>query len=194
MKMAEPKQEKETKKAEQKQEPKQEIKKLISDKSAATKQEGRRIVRLLSTDIDGSLPLERALRRIKGIGFMFARSVCITMNVDGKKKIGVMSEQELKSVEEFLKQPNLPTWMMNRRKDPETGKNVHLTMSQLDFKRKEDINVMKRIRSYKGIRHELGQPVRGQRTRSTFRSQKSVGVMKKRAMPAKGARPPEAKK
>ena len=157
------------------------------------KTEGKRIVRILSTDIDGSLPLERALRKIKGISFMFARATCIAMNIDGKKKIGIMAEQEIKSVEEFIKQPKLPQWMLNRRKDPELGTDLHLTMSNLDLKRREDINVMKRIRSYKGIRHELGQPVRGQRTRSTFRTQKSVGVAKKKDMPAK-AKPAEGKK
>jgi small subunit ribosomal protein S13 len=150
-----------------------------------SKFEGKRIVRIMSTDIDGTMPLERALRKIKGISFMFARSVCIATNADGKKKIGLMADQEIKNIEEFIKQPKLPAWMLNRRKDPETGLDGHLTMSNLDLKRREDINLMKRIRSYKGIRHESGQPVRGQRTRSTFRTQKTVGVAKKKAMPAK---------
>jgi small subunit ribosomal protein S13 len=155
---------------------------------------GRRIVRVLATDIDGNLPVERALRKIKGISFMFSRSTCIAMNIDGKRKIGLLGEQEVRSIEEFIRNPKLPAWMLNRRADPETGLDGHLTMSGLDLRRREDINTMKRIRSYKGIRHELGQPVRGQRTRSTFRTQKSVGVQKKKAMPAKGAAPKEAKK
>jgi len=155
---------------------------------------GRRIVRILSTDIDGSLPLERALRKVKGVSFMFARATCIAMNADGRKKIGVMADHEIKAVEEFLRQPQLPAWMVNRRKDPETGANLHLTMSALDLKRREDVNTMKRTRSYKGIRHELGQPVRGQRTRSTFRTNKTIGVSKKKAQPARAAKPAEAKK
>ncbi len=168
----------------------------IDIRSPEVKSEGRRIVRILATDIDGSLPLERALRKIKGISFMFARATCIATGTDGKKKIGIMGEQEIKTVEEFIKQPKLPQWMLNRRKDPEAGTDMHLTMSSLDLRRREDINTMKRMRSYKGIRHESGQPVRGQRTRSTFRTQKSVGVAKKKAMPAKAAapKPAEAKK
>lgn len=156
--------------------------------------EGKRIVRLLATDIDGSLPVRRALRRIKGISFMFANAVCTAMNLDGNKKIGTMSDQELKAVEEFIKAPKLPVWMLNRRKDPESGQDLHLTMANLDLRRRDDINLMKRIRSYKGVRHETGQPVRGQRTRSTFRTQKTVGVMKKKAMAAKAAKPAEGKK
>lgn len=165
------------------------------DVKQEVKYEGKRIVRVMSTDIDGSLSLERALRKIKGIDFMFARSVCLAMNFDRKKRIGTMSDSELKMLEDFIRQPKLPSWMLNRRKDPETGGDNHLTMSQLDLKRKEDINLMKRMRSYKGIRHELGQPVRGQRTRSTFRVNKTVGVMKKKSTPAKaGTTKQEAKK
>ena len=45
----------------------------------------------------------------------------------------------------------------------------------------EDINLMKKIRSYKGIRHERGQKVRGQRTKSTGRTGTTVGVKRKTA-------------
>jgi len=162
----------------------------IEMKTPDAKSEGKRIVRILATDIDGAMPLERALRKIKGISFMFARATCIATGTDGKKKIGIMSEQDIKAIEEFIKQPKLPQWMLNRRKDPEAGTDMHLTMSSLDLRRREDINTMKRMRSYKGIRHESGQPVRGQRTRSTFRTQKSVGVAKKKAMPAKAGAAP----
>ena len=48
------------------------------------------------------------------------------------------------------------------------------------MKREFDIKRMKKIKSYKGARHSAGQPVRGQRTRSHFRSRgKAVGVTKK---------------
>lgn len=153
------------------------------------KTETRRIVRILATDIDGNLPLERALRRIKGVSFMVSRAVCLKTGIDRKKKIGQMKEEDVKSIENAIKSYNLPRWMLNRRKDIETGKDMHIVMSELDIKKRDDINLLKRIHSYKGVRHELGQPVRGQRTRSTFRTQKSVGVAKKKAMPAKAAAP-----
>ncbi len=40
---------------------------------------------------------------------------------------------------------------------------------------------MKMIRCYRGIRHEQGQKVRGQRTRSNGRTGLTVGVTKKAA-------------
>ena len=157
-----------------------------------TKQETRRIVRIMTTDIDGSLSLERALRKVKGIRFMFAKSVCTATGMDPKKKIGHMADSDIKAVEAFIKNPQLPTWMKNRRRDPETGADMHLTMADLDLKKRDDINSLRKMRAYKGIRHELGQPVRGQRTRSSFRTQKTVGVSRKNIQQAAKAKPKAA--
>ena len=145
----------------------------------------KKIVRLLATDLDGELTVRRALRRVKGIGFMFSRAICKISGVDPEKKIGSLNEEELKKLENCVKNPtaegNFPKWLLNRRKDMESGKYIHLVGSALDLRTREDINLLKRIRSYKGIRHELGLPVRGQRTRSSFRTQRTVGVTKKTA-------------
>ncbi|KHO48039.1 MAG: small subunit ribosomal protein S13 [archaeon GW2011_AR5] len=161
----------------------------------APKQETqRRIVRVMTTDIDGSLSVERALRKIKGVSFMFSKSVCTATGIDRRKKIGLLSEAEVKTIEGFIKKPQLPKWMLNRRKEPENGDDAHLTMADLDFRKREDINTLRRIRAYKGIRHELGQPVRGQRTRSSFRTQKTVGVSRKSIQQASKPKPKEEKK
>ena len=156
--------------------------------------ETKKIVRILYTDVNGSLGTERAIRKIKGISFMFSRNLCVSLGMDSRKKVGDLSDDEIKRIESFIKEPAFPGWMMNRRKDYETGKDLHAVMSDLDLKKREDINTLRRIRAYKGVRHEMGQPVRGQRTRSSFRTQKSVGVSKKKAMPAKAAPAAEKKK
>jgi|SRR3989344_9075963 len=155
-------------------------------------QETRRIVRVMTTDVDGNLSVERGLRKIKGVRFMFARATCIAMGIDPRRKLGDFSDPEIKSIEAFIREPQLPAWMLNRRKDPETGMNGHVTMAGLDLKRRDDINTMRRLRTYKGIRHEMGQPVRGQRTRSSFRTHSSVGVTKKKIQQA--AKPAPEKK
>ncbi|MCX6815987.1 MAG: 30S ribosomal protein S13 [Candidatus Aenigmarchaeota archaeon] len=144
----------------------------------------RRIVRIMSTDIDGNLPVRRALRKIKGISFMFSNAVYTTTGIDKDKKVGTMTEQEIKQLEGFITNPKTYPWLLNRRKDVETGTDMHITMANLDLKKREDINMLKKIRAYKGVRHELGQPARGQRTRSSFRTSKTVGVSKKRIMAA----------
>ncbi|MBI4014586.1 MAG: 30S ribosomal protein S13 [Candidatus Aenigmarchaeota archaeon] len=154
-------------------------------KEAGTKETARRIVRFLDTDIDGSLQTARAIRKIKGIGFVFSRISCQRAGVPESKKLGELGAAELKSLQDVIIAHDFPPFLLNRQKDMDTGKDIHLTRVPLEFTQKEDINLMKRIRSYKGVRHEMGQPVRGQSTRSTFRTQKTVGVSKKAVKEAK---------
>ncbi|MGZ7094973.1 MAG: 30S ribosomal protein S13, partial [Methanobacterium sp.] len=78
---------------------------------------------------------------------------------------------------------NIPDWMLNRRNDYETGETGHLIESDLLMTLREDLNRLKKTRSYKGRRHEVGLPVRGQRTKSTFRKGSSVGVRRRRGRP-----------
>lgn len=44
------------------------------------------------------------------------------------------------------------------------------------------------MRAYRGVRHQHGLPVRGQRTRGSFRKNKTVGVQKKKAMAARAGK------
>jgi len=80
---------------------------------------------------------------------------------------------------------NLPEWLFNRQKDMETGKNLHFTGSDLVLQTKTDIDLMKATKSWKGYRHSYGLKVRGQRTRTTGRKGKAIGVKKKRVMGGK---------
>ena len=165
-------------------------------KPTETKTETRKIVRFLATDISGDLAVGRALRRIPGISFMSANAILEKTGVDGKKKIGAMGGEEIKKLEAFVKSlgkgGELPAWLLNRRKDLDSGSDIHVYGSELSLRKMEDINLVKRMRAYKGIRHEFGLPVRGQRTRSSFRTQKTVGVAKKKLLAA--AKPKEEKK
>ena len=72
----------------------------------------------------------------------------------------------------------VPAWMTNRPKDVYTGEAKHLLGPDVTMARDDDVNMMRKIRCYKGIRHETGQKVRGQRTKSTGRTGATVGVKK----------------
>jgi len=138
-----------------------------------TKQEFRHIVRISNTDLDGNKRIFMALRKIKGINFMMANAVCSVAGINKMKKTGELSEEEVKKIEEVIKNPKeLPSWMFNRKRDPETGKNIHLISAELDFVNENDIKIMKKIKCYRGVRHMFGLPVRGQRTKSNFRKNK----------------------
>jgi small subunit ribosomal protein S13 len=149
----------------------------------------KKIIRILATDIDGDMPIINALRRIRGISFMFANAVCNSLDIDKKRKLKDMGEEEIKSMENFINKPDMPSWLLNRRHDIETGNDMHITKTDIDMRKREDINILRRIRAYRGVRHEQGQPVRGQRTRSSFRTQKTVGVIKKNARQAPAKKP-----
>ena len=147
------------------------------------------IIRFAETNLDGSKSVQDAIRRIDGISFMLSNAITKHCGFTGKK-LGQLSESEMKRLEEAIANPHsagIPEWMFNRRNEPLTAKNRHLTASQLDFTHKMDINELKKMKCYRGVRHIQGQPVRGQRTRSSFRKGKSVGVKRQKAAPAAAA-------
>ena len=150
------------------------------------KQEIKHLVRIANTDLDGSKKLYHALTKIKGISFVFANMVCNLANVDKTKKTGLLSEQEVSRLNDVIKTPgkfNAPSWILNRRKDYETNEDNHLLGPDLKFTQENDIKRLKKIKSYRGVRHSGGLPVRGQRTKSNFRKNKgkgSLGVKRKK--------------
>ena len=80
-----------------------------------------------------------------------------------------------------------PIWFLNRRKDPETGKDIHLFTSDIEFTIRNDIERERISGSWRGYRHMFGLKVRGQRTRTTGRKGGAVGVAKGgKIMPTKG--------
>ena len=154
------------------------------------------LVRIAMTDIPGKIAVYAGLTRVKGISWTISSAVCKKLNIDKKRKISTLSEQEIEKITSFIKNPQLPSGLLNRRKDFETGVDKHLITTELDLSREFDVRRMKKIRSYKGVRHMLGQPVRGQRTRAHFRKGRSVGVTrtKVKSAAASSAAKPGAKK
>jgi small subunit ribosomal protein S13 len=142
----------------------------------------RAIVRVANTDLDGEKPLLRALKGVKGISHSMSKAICNASGFGPNAKLGSLTDKDIEKLEEIIKNPakfGIPVWMINRRKDIETGQDLHLTGADLDVARKFDIQKMVDLKTWKGFRHMLGQPVRGQRTRSSFRGGRIVGVVRK---------------
>ena len=141
-----------------------------------------KIIRILSKDIEGGMTVYAGLAKIKGVSWGFSNASCHVMKIDKKRKIGSLSQEEIKKISEFIKNPSLPKFLLNRNSDFKTGENKHLTGGDLELQKEFDIKRLKQIKSYRGYRHVLGLPSRGQRTRSNFRKNrgKSVGIKKKR--------------
>ncbi len=147
----------------------------------------RYIVRIVGKDLDGNLPICRALMGIDGISNRTAKAIGIVFekntDISYDTKLGQIPEEKDKILEDIILNPEkhgLPGWILNRQKDFESGQDIHLVMGELDFSLRKDIQRLSEIKSYRGLRHGWGVTVRGQRTRSTHRGKGPVvGVMKK---------------
>ena len=144
----------------------------------------RHIVRICGTDLDGSKKLAYGLAKISGVGINFARAVAKVAGISPNLRIGMLTDEQVKKIEEIINNPeksDIPSFMFNRRKDLETGLDKHLYGSDLAIRWKMDIDFLKALKCWRGVRHSLGLKVRGQKTRTTGRKGKTVGVRKKRA-------------
>jgi len=139
--------------------------------------------RKIRAQVDGNAQVEHALAQIRGIGRRFAQVIVKVAAINPNLRIGAIPEKDLNKLEEIIINPvenGVPTWMVNRPKDLRTGDHLHIIGNKLEIKVKRDVERMKKMKNYKGVRHHLGLKVRGQKTKSTGRHGLVVGVMRKR--------------
>lgn len=140
------------------------------------------IVRIANTDLDGEKPAVTALTGVKGVGTRVAEIVIKKIGYPQNKKIGLMTDAEVEELEEVLTElwEHAPEWFLNRQKDWESGEDIHELSTDLEMTHRDDINRLRMIRCYRGMRHESGHKVRGQRTHSNGRSGLTLGVSRKK--------------
>jgi|TARA_Y100000310_G_scaffold167546_2_gene167430 small subunit ribosomal protein S13 len=141
-----------------------------------------KIIRIMSKDIGGNMKVYAGLTKIKGISWSFSNAICKILKISKNEKIGDLDKDEIKKISDFIKNPEMPPYIINRRMDFETGENKHLTGSDLELQNEFDVKRLRKIKSYKGYRHAAKLTVRGQRTRGNFRKNraKGVGIKKKK--------------
>ncbi|MCX7917856.1 MAG: 30S ribosomal protein S13 [bacterium] len=124
------------------------------------------MARVLGVEIPDNKKVKIALRYIYGIGDKRAEEIVINTGVDGEKRVKELSEEELGKITSFIQK----NYKIEGDLKQEIAQNI---------RRLIDINC------YKGIRHKLSLPVRGQRTRSNARTRKgprrTVGVVRDKA-------------
>ena len=158
---------------------------MEENKQEKSKDDFRHIVRIANTDLKGERHLDIALKGIKGVNFMFSNLVCVLSGIDPKKTVGHLTDDEIKKIDDIMNDPakfGAPVWMFNRRKDSEDGSMKHVISADLTFIQDNDIKMMRKMKSYRGVRHSVGLPTRGQRTKANFRKNKGkvhLGVRKK---------------
>lgn len=125
------------------------------------------MARLLGVEIPNDKRVVIALTYIHGIGIKTSKTILVATNISEDTRVKDLKDTDLKRLYDYIDK-NVPT----------EGK-----VKQQNFR---NIKRLKDIRSYRGIRHKLGLPVRGQNTRANTRTRKgkstAVGGLKKKAV------------
>jgi len=145
-------------------------------------EEFKHIVRIAGVDIDGAKPLEHALQSVKGIGPTLSCIICDRLGEDRREKLGNLSDATIEKLSDIVENAEkyFPSFLLNHRNESQTGSDFHVVSSDHIATQRDDIEFLKRIRCYRGIRHDRGLKVRGQRTKSNGRKGLSVGVSKQK--------------
>merc|ERR1712199_105957 len=130
--------------------------------------EFQHILRVLNTNIDGRHKVPFAITAIRGIGRRFANIICKKAEIE---KIATIINRPLQFI---------PPWMVNRTKDIKDGKTTHVCANNLDSKLRDSLERLWKIKAHRGLRHGWGLRVRGQKTCTTGRKGRTVGVARKK--------------
>lgn len=137
------------------------------------------LIRILGRDIPGNKKIYPSLTRLKGVSWSVSNVICKQLKLDKDQKLSELKKDQLMQIEKTLKNFEAPEFLKNRRSDLTTGESKHVSGIDLEMTKDFDIKRLKKIKSYRGMRHSYNLPSRGQRTRSHFRGKgKAVGVKK----------------
>ena len=123
------------------------------------------MARLLGVDIPNRKKVEYSLRYIYGVGPTRAKEILDSVDIDPDRRTQDLTEQELSLISNYIIDNKI--------------------MVEGDLRRAITNNLkrLQSIRCYRGLRHQRGLPVRGQRTITNARTRKggrkTVGVVRK---------------
>jgi small subunit ribosomal protein S13 len=109
--------------------------------------------RLLGVDIPNDKPTVVSLTYLYGVGPKVARDLCHKAGVDIQKHARDLGEDEVGRLAALLERDYVVEGPLRRQIQ-------------------QNISRLKDIKSYRGLRHRLSLPVRGQRTRTNARTRK----------------------
>ncbi len=128
------------------------------------------MARIVGVDLPNEKRVEIGLTYIYGIGRVTSNKVLKDTGIDPDTRVKDLTEEQIGKIREYLDK-NLTT-------EGELRRVVNM-----------NIKALQEIKSYRGLRHKAGLPVRGQNTKSNARTRKGpkkVGGKKTKQMPAKG--------
>ena len=127
-----------------------------------------KIVRILSKDLRGGMKVYPGLTKVKGISWSFSNALCKVLKIDKNKKIGSLTNEEIAKISDFVKNPKLPEFLMNRRFEFETGKTRHLNGIDLELRNEFDIKRLKKNKSLPWIQTYVRIAIEGAKNKGEF--------------------------
>jgi small subunit ribosomal protein S13 len=108
-------------------------------------------------DLPNNKSVKIALKLIYGFGDKISQDICNNLGITPFYKVKQLKNKRLKILSSIIKQ-----YIINIELKKNIGSNI---------------GILKTINSYRGVRHNLGLPVRGQRTRSNAKTQKLISMI-----------------
>ncbi|KKU88823.1 MAG: 30S ribosomal protein S13 [Microgenomates group bacterium GW2011_GWF2_47_9] len=121
------------------------------------------MLRLVGVDLPEQKRIEISLTYIHGIGLKLSREILVKAGVSPDLRAKDLAAKDVASLQKIL--------------------DTYKVEGDLRKEIRENVQRLKRIGSYRGMRHTMGLPSRGQRTRTNARTKrgkrKTIGAMKK---------------
>ena len=118
------------------------------------------MARVAGVDIPNNKKVEIGLTYIYGVGRSTARKVIAETGIDSNKRVAELTEQEISSIRKLLEENYK---VENYKVEGDLRKEIGLAIKRL-----------MEINCYRGWRHKMGLPVRGQKTRSNARTRRGL--------------------
>lgn len=109
--------------------------------------------RMMGVDIPNDKQIQYSLTYLYGVGLYTAREICERLQIDPLRPASDLSEEELSRISTTLERDYTVEGPLRRQVT-------------------QNISRLREIKCYRGIRHRVGLPVRGQRTKTNARTRK----------------------
>ncbi|HEY4475802.1 MAG TPA: 30S ribosomal protein S13 [Candidatus Paceibacterota bacterium] len=108
-------------------------------------------MRIIGVNIPDNKRIEVALTYLYGIGFSLARKILEAAKIDFDKRAKDLTPEEVNKIQDLIEK--------NYKVEGELRQFI-----------KQNINMLKELQTYRGLRHMRHLPVRGQRTKTNSRT------------------------
>ncbi len=109
--------------------------------------------RIGGVDVPDNKRIEVALRYVYGVGPTRAKETLEALGIDGNVRGKALTNEQIARIQSYVE-------------------SNYIVEGQLRRQEAQNINRLKSIRCYRGMRHSSSLPVRGQRTRTNARTRK----------------------